>query len=83
MRRRIGRFLAPGARGPEDCSVCRKPVYSDGFFSHRPVASEYLKDAAHRPLQELGAVDPRCVLVAANERAALFTDRAAGGATDP
>lgn len=83
MRRRIGRFLAPGARGPEDCSVCRKPVYSDAFFSHRPVASEYLKDAVHRPLQELGAVEPRCVLVAANERAALFTDRADGGATDP
>jgi len=79
-RRRVERFVAPGASAPRECEVCRRPVHPDGFFSRRPVAADDLGDAVHRPLRELGAEAPRCVLVAEDERAVLFTDSAARGA---
>jgi hypothetical protein len=44
------------------------------------VAADDLGDAVHRPLRELGAETPRCVLVAEDERAVLFTECAARAA---
>jgi molybdopterin/thiamine biosynthesis adenylyltransferase len=79
-RRRVERFVAPGASAPRACEVCRRPVHPEGFFSRRPVAADDLGDAVHRPLRELGAEAPRSVLVAEDQRAVLFTDSAARGA---
>jgi molybdopterin/thiamine biosynthesis adenylyltransferase len=76
--RRLERFAVPGVSQAGVCETCRQPVYADAFFSHRPAAAACLGAAVRRPLRELGAPDPRCVLVQQDDRAVLFS--AAGGA---
>jgi hypothetical protein len=79
----VQRFGRAAAHDIGRCQGCRQPLGQQPFHSFAPVPASVLGNAVDRPLRELGAIEPRWIVLRRPHDAVLFLNPATPTAYEP